>query len=41
MENTFGSERTTNKRCTAYLEVKYLGVPKATQKVTMEKEIIK
>ena len=41
MENTFGSEKTTNKRCTAYLEVKYLGVTKATQKVTMEKEIIK
>ena len=36
----FSKERTTNKRCDGYLEVKYLGVTKATQTVPMTKEII-
>ena len=40
MENLWGSERTTKKRCDGYLEVKYLGVTKSTQTVTMQKEII-
>ena len=40
MENLWGSERTTKKRCDGYLEVKYLGVTKSTQTVTMQKEVI-
>jgi len=40
MENSFGDERTTNRRCTGSVEVKYLGVIKSTQSVVMEKEII-
>ena len=41
MENTFLSkERTTNKRCDGYLEVKYLGITKSTQIVSMKNELI-
>ena len=40
MDNVFGKERTTNKRCDAYLEVKYLGVTKATQTVSMKNEVV-
>ena len=40
MDNTFGKERTTNKRCDGYLEAKYLGVTKSTQIVSMKNEII-
>ena len=40
MDNTFGKERTTNKRCDGYLEVKYLGISKSTQTITMKNELI-
>ena len=40
MEVMFGSEKTTNKRCNGYVEVKYLGVTRATQTVPMQGEII-
>ena len=40
MEVMFGKEKATNKRCDGYLEVKYLGVTKATQTVSMKNEII-
>ena len=40
MDVMFGKERTTNKRCDGYLEVKYLGVTKSTQIVSMKNEII-
>ena len=40
MEATFGKERTTNKRCDGYIEVKYLGITKTTQIVSMKNEII-
>ena len=40
MDNFIGKERTTNKRCDGYLEVKYLGVTKATQTVSMKDEKI-
>ena len=40
MDKMFGSERTTNKRCDAYIEVKYLGITKATQTVSMKNEQI-
>ena len=40
MDKTFGKERTTNKRCNGYLEVKYLGVTKRTQVVEMKNELI-
>ncbi len=40
MDNVFGKERTTNKRCDACLEVKYLGVAKSTQVVSMKNEVI-
>ena len=33
-----GEEGTTNIRCDGYLEVKYLGVTKATQTVSMKDE---
>ena len=35
-----GKERATNRRCDGYVEVKYLGVTKATQIVSMQKEKI-
>ena len=40
MDVMFGKERTTNRRCDGYLEVKYLGVTKSTQIVSMKNEII-
>ena len=40
MEATFGKERTTNKRCEGYIEVKYLGITKSTHMVQMKNEII-
>ena len=40
MENLIGKERTKDKRCNAYVEVKYLGVSKCTSIVKMEKEVI-
>ena len=40
MENTFGKERTTNKRCIGYIEVKYLGISKSTQIKEMKNDII-
>ena len=40
MDNFIGKERTTNKRCDGYLEVKYLGVTKCTQTVSMKNELI-
>ena len=40
MEVSFGKERTTNKRCDGYIEVKYLGFTKATQIKSMKNEII-
>ena len=40
MENSFGDERKTERRCTGSVEVKYLGVIKSTQSVKMVKEII-
>ena len=40
MENLIGKERTTNKRCNAYVEVKYLGITKCTSIVKMEGETI-
>ena len=40
MENTFGKERTSNKRFEGYLEVKYLGFIKSTQIVQMTNDII-
>ena len=40
MDNVFGKERTTNKRCDGYVEVKYLGVTKSTQIVSMKNEVI-
>ena len=40
MENSFGDERITDRRCTGSVEVKYLGVVKSTQSVKMAKEII-
>ena len=40
MENFFGKERTTNKRCIGYIEVKYLGISKTTQIKEMKNEII-
>ena len=40
MDNTFGKEKTTNRRCNGYVEVKYLGVSKCTQTVEMKNEII-
>ena len=40
MQNSFGEERTTNRRCNGSVEVKYLGVIKSTQSVEMEKEKI-
>ena len=40
MDVMFGKERTTNKRCDSYLEVKYLGSTKCTQTVSMVNEII-
>ena len=40
MENLFGKERTKDKRCSAYVEVKYLGVSKSTSIIKMEKEAI-
>ena len=40
MDNMFGKERTTDKRCDGCLEVKYLGITKSTQIVSMKKEII-
>ena len=39
-EVTFGKERTTNKRCDGFIEVKYLGFVKATQIKSMKNEII-
>ena len=36
MEAFFRSEKTTKKRCDGYVEVKYLGVTRATQIVTMK-----
>ena len=38
MENSFGKEEKTNRRCTASVEARYLGVTKSTQSVKMEKE---
>ena len=40
MDNTFGKEKTTNRRCNGYVEVKYLGVSKCTQAVEMKNELI-
>ena len=40
MDVKFGKERTVNKRCDGYLEVKYLGISKSTQVVSMKNEII-
>ena len=40
MENSFGDEKKTNRRCTGSVEVKYLGVIKSTHSIKMEKEII-
>ena len=40
MENIVGKERTKDKRCNAYVEVKYLGISKCTQIIKMEKEVI-
>ena len=39
-EVTFGKERTTNKRCDGFIEVKYLGFVKSTQIKSMKNEII-
>ena len=40
MEVLFGDERTKDKRCSAYVEVKYLGISKCTHIIKMEKDII-
>ena len=40
MDVMFGKERTTNKRCDGYLEVKYLGITKCTQIVSMINNVI-
>lgn len=40
MDVMFGKERTTNKRCDGCVEVKYLGVTKSTQIVSMKNDII-
>ena len=40
MEVSFGKERTAKKRCDGYIEVKYLGISKSTQIVSMKNEII-
>ena len=40
MENFIGKERTKDKRCNAYVEVKYLGVSRCTSCVKMEKDVI-
>lgn len=40
MDVMFGKERTTNKRCDGCVEVKYLGVTKSTQIVSMKNEIV-
>ena len=38
MENLIGKERTKDKRCSAYIEVKYLGITKSTQILEMNKK---
>ena len=40
MENTFGKERVKDKRCSAYIEVKYLGITKSTRIIKMVEETI-
>ena len=40
MDVVFGKERTTNKRCDGCLEVKYLGITKSTQIISMKNEVI-
>ena len=40
MENIVGKERTKEKRCNAFVEVKYLGITRSTKTVKMEKDII-
>ena len=40
MDALLGNERNVNKRCDGCLEVKYLGISKSTQVVSMKKEVI-
>ena len=40
METLVGKEKTKDKRCNAYVEVKYLGVSKCTSTIKIEKETI-
>ena len=40
MENLYGKEKVKDKRCNAYVEVKYLGISRSTSIIKMEKETI-
>ena len=40
MENLFGKEKVKDKRCSAYVEVKYLGISRSTSIIRMEGETI-
>ena len=40
MESFFSKEKTKDKRCTAFIEVKYLGISRASSCIKMENDII-